>query len=166
MDYGHWTTTLDKFYPEDWVGFTYLITGNLPNGKKIFYIGKKFFQSTTHKAVKGKKNKKKVVKESNWKTYSGSSKFLLSLLEAYGEDKFDFEILSLHESRSSLAYHEVFLIVSLNAMREKYPDGTKVFANGLLPTVRFSLKDDSENELKMRKDLNNIREQITIDPQI
>ena len=58
-----------------YAGFVYLIT-NIKTGKK--YIGKKFFWSKrTLKPLKGKKTKRRVTKESDWKNYYGSCKKLL-----------------------------------------------------------------------------------------
>ena len=139
---GHWQ--FDKeFNPEEWVGFVYEIT-HLSSGRK--YLGKKFFWSTTRKAVKDRKNKKKVVKESNWKSYTGSSKWLLSEIALHGKENFSFKILSLHETRSSLAWSEVERIVSSNALRAKLMDGTKAYFNALCPPIKFTVNDESEKE--------------------
>ncbi len=52
---------------EEYIGFVYLIT-NLTNGKK--YIGKKLAKfKVTKKPLKGKKNKRRSTKESDWRTY-------------------------------------------------------------------------------------------------
>ena len=56
---------------EEYIGFVYLIT-NLTNNKK--YIGKKLTKfKVTKKPLKGKKNKRRSTKESDWRTYWGSS---------------------------------------------------------------------------------------------
>jgi hypothetical protein len=88
----------------DYEGFTYLIT-NLLNGKK--YVGKKsFWNYRTLKPLKGKRQKRHVKKESNWRDYWGSSKQLLADIEKYGEENFKREILSLHRNKWDLAYYE------------------------------------------------------------
>ena len=57
--------------PDDYEGFVYLIT-NTTTGQK--YIGKKLAKfKTTKPPLKGKKNKRRGTKESDWKTYWGSS---------------------------------------------------------------------------------------------
>ena len=56
--------------PEGTYGFVYEVTHN-PTGKK--YLGKKVLQfNRTLPPLKGQKRKRKVVKESDWKTYTGS----------------------------------------------------------------------------------------------
>jgi phage-related protein len=145
-DTGHWTFIKD-FDPLEWVGFVYLIT-NLTTGQK--YIGKKFFASTTHVKIKDRKNRKKVVKESNWKKYTGSSRQLTEDIELLGKDKFQFEILSLHESRSSLAWREVEMIVKNDALRAKLPNGEQAYYNGLCPPIRFTVLSESKKERDYR----------------
>ena len=50
--------------PENYFGFVYLIT-NLKSGKK--YIGRKYFGTTRRVKVAGKKRRKVVRKDSNWR---------------------------------------------------------------------------------------------------
>ena len=66
--------------PDEYEGFVYLIT-NKTNNKK--YIGKKLAKfKTTKPPLKGKKNKRRGYKESDWKDYWGSSDNLQSDVEA------------------------------------------------------------------------------------
>lgn len=88
----------------DYVGFVYLIT-NLQNDKK--YIGKKWFWSTKKlPPLKGKKRKRTVVKESDWKQYYGSSEEVKLLLEQLGKDNFKREILRLCKTKGECTYFE------------------------------------------------------------
>ena len=90
--------------PEEYVGFVYLIT-NLNTGKK--YIGKKLSKfKVTKKPLKGRKNKRRGTKESDWRSYWGSSDKLLADVETLGEDKFTREILHFCPSRGVLSYIE------------------------------------------------------------
>ena len=90
--------------PEGYIGFVYLIT-NLTNNRK--YIGKKLTEfKTTKPPLKGKKNKRRGTKESDWKTYYGSSDKLLADIAALGDDKFTREILFYCMSRGELSYIE------------------------------------------------------------
>ena len=89
---------------EDYVGFVYVIT-DLTNKKK--YVGKKLFQSTRRLApLKGKKRKRKVVKESDWKDYFGSSEEVKILVEDNGRDSFHREIIHLCYSKGEMSYLE------------------------------------------------------------
>ena len=83
--------------PEDCEAFVYLIT-NLTNDKK--YVGKKLAKfKTTKPPLKGKKNKRRGTKESDWRTYWGSSDHLNEDVLALGQDKFKREILYFCPSR-------------------------------------------------------------------
>ena len=84
--------------------FVYLIT-NLIDHKK--YVGKKLAKfKTTKKPLKGRKNKRRGTKESDWKTYWGSSEKLIADVEKHGEDKFTREILYYCPSRGVASYLE------------------------------------------------------------
>jgi|TARA_R110000851_G_scaffold147665_2_gene287645 hypothetical protein len=90
--------------PEGYIGFVYLIT-NLTSNRK--YIGKKLAEfKTTKPPLKGKKNKRRGTKESDWRTYWGSSEKLLADIAALGDDKFTREILFYCMSRGELSYIE------------------------------------------------------------
>ena len=89
---------------EEYIGFVYLIT-NLTNGKK--YIGKKLAKfKVTKKPLKGKKNKRRSTKESDWRTYWGSSDHLNADVEQLGPENFTREILYYCTSRGELSYSE------------------------------------------------------------
>jgi len=90
--------------PQDCEAFVYLIT-NLTDSKK--YVGKKLAKfKTTKKPLKGRKNKRRGTKESDWKTYWGSSENLISDIKTLGEDKFTREILYYCPSRGVASYLE------------------------------------------------------------
>lgn len=90
--------------PEDCEAFVYLIT-NKTNGMK--YVGKKLAKfKTTKPPLKGKKNKRRGYKESDWKTYWGSSDHLQADVKKYGEENFIREILHFCPSRGISSYLE------------------------------------------------------------
>jgi len=102
--------------PGDNYGYVYRIT-NLVNDKQ--YIGRKYFTLAATKQVKGKK--KKYRKESDWKTYFGSSKDLLEDVEKYGPEKFKREILRLCKNRTECSYYESRYILMEDALlRDDY----------------------------------------------
>ena len=90
--------------PDDCEAFVYLITNNT-NGK--MYVGKKLAKfKTTKPPLKGKKNKRRGYKESDWQTYWGSNDHLKEDVEKLGEDKFTREILYMCPSRGVASYLE------------------------------------------------------------
>ena len=88
--------------PQDVEGFVYLIT-NLTNNKK--YIGKKLAKfKTTKPPLKGKKNKRRGHKESDWRDYWGSSDKLNEDVQILGPKNFTREILYFCKSRGEMSY--------------------------------------------------------------
>jgi hypothetical protein len=103
------------FNTDDYYGYVYM-TINLENGRK--YIGKKIFKHTTNKKL-GKKelaalptqrgrtpSKKKVIKESDWKTYYGSADEVKQWAKSTSPDKLIRVILRLCHSSKELTYYE------------------------------------------------------------
>ena len=90
--------------PEDCEAFVYLIT-NLTNNKK--YVGKKLAKfKTTKPPLKGKKNKRRGTKESDWRIYWGSNDHLKADVLELGEDQFTREILQYCACRGIASYIE------------------------------------------------------------
>ena len=146
MDYGHWLFNVE-FSPSDWFGFIYKIT-ELDTGRE--YIGKKQFFNTTRKIIKGRKNRKKIISESNWRVYTGSSDNLNASIELKGKNNYKFEILSLHSTKGSLHYAEVESQVTENVLREVLTDGkTKKFYNKVISGVKFIPPAKTKEEIKV-----------------
>jgi hypothetical protein len=101
----HWLYTgkLLLEAPENYFGFVYIIT-NKTSGKK--YIGRKYFGTTRRVKVAGKKRRKVVRKDSNWKEYTGSSKNLNSDILKLGKENFKFQILIMGETKGQVNYLE------------------------------------------------------------
>jgi len=134
MDNGHWQYAIEIDFGE-WFGFIYRVV-EISTGRE--YIGKKQFKSFTKKKVAGRKNKKSVVKQSDWKTYTGSSTHLNMAIDENGKDNYAFFIESLHSTRGSLFYAEVDLQIRENVLREKLNDGeTPKYFNKQVAGVRF-----------------------------
>jgi hypothetical protein len=54
--------------------------------------------------------------ESNWKTYMGSSKWLLKDIEKMGKEHFKFEIIAEYKNRRSLRYYELYYQMKFNVL--------------------------------------------------
>jgi len=90
--------------PEEYEGFVYLIT-NLTNGRK--YIGKKLAKFKTSKPpLKGKKNRRRGYRESDWQDYWSSSDKLQADVAELGMENFTREILYFCTSRAEMSYLE------------------------------------------------------------
>jgi len=107
--------------PENTYGFIYQVT-HLPTGKK--YIGKKVLYFERNVTL-GKKElqilkqerkaqgiggrtplKKKITKESDWKTYYGSQKEILELVKEAKQEDFKREVLQFVLNKKLLTYYE------------------------------------------------------------
>ena len=95
---------LVKELPNECEAFVYLIT-NLSNNMK--YVGKKLSKfKTTKPPLKGRKNKRRGTKESDWRTYWGSNAQLVDDVLRLGEHRFTREILYYCPSRGVASYLE------------------------------------------------------------
>lgn len=99
---------------KEYQGFVYKIT-NCKTGR--YYIGKKFFWSKKSRPpLKGRKNKRRYVVESDWKSYWGSSPVLKADVEKYGVDSFERSILKCCFSKFDCAYEELWYQVELGVL--------------------------------------------------
>jgi hypothetical protein len=90
--------------PKGCEAFVYLIT-NKTNG--MMYVGKKLAKFKVTKApLKGKKNKRRSTKESDWREYWGSSDRLNADVEQLGPENFTREVLYFCPSRGIASYLE------------------------------------------------------------
>lgn len=125
--------------PEDCEAFVYLIT-NTTNNRK--YIGKKLAKrKVTRPPLKGKKNKRRSTKESDWRTYWGSSEHLKNDVNELGEDKFIREILYYCPSRGSAGYLEAREQFVRNVL------ASDEYYNGII-NVRIGQSDSLQEALK------------------
>lgn len=90
--------------PEGTFGFIYEVT-HTPTGRK--YIGKKvLYFNRTLPPLAGQKRKRKVVKESDWKTYYGSHQEIVELIKEGKQEEFTKQILCFVPSKKLLTYYE------------------------------------------------------------
>lgn len=148
-NFGHWIVK-KEFDPSSWFGFVYRIT-ELDTGRE--YIGKKQLLMMRRVAVKGKKNKKIIYKESDWRKYTGSCKDLNEQIKLKGMDNYKFEIMSLHKTKASLYYAEVKAQVMEDVMRVRLADGTKKFYNGQIGAVKFKVPVELLEEIEYNQTL-------------
>jgi len=105
MDTGHWILGENVILSDETFGFIYEITNNINNKK---YIGKKQCKTKyKRKPLKGKKNKRIEIKETEWKTYTSSSVELNNDIMKFGKENFTFEIIRICGSKWELAYFEI-----------------------------------------------------------
>jgi|TARA_B110000858_G_scaffold167106_1_gene194805 hypothetical protein len=130
--------------PEDCEAFVYLIT-NLNNDKK--YVGKKLAKfKTTKKPLKGRKNKRRGTKESDWKTYWGSSEKLVDDVEKLGEHRFTREIIYYCSNRGTASYLEAQEQFERKVLEtDEYYNGIINVRIGGSKILRESLKKISKN---------------------
>jgi hypothetical protein len=84
--------------------FVYLITNKISG---MMYVGKKLAKfKITKPPLKGKKNKRRSTKESDWREYWGSSDRLNADVEQLGPENFTREILHFCPSRGIASYLE------------------------------------------------------------
>jgi hypothetical protein len=90
--------------PKNTFGFIYEVIHN-PTGDK--YLGKKVLQFNRKlPPLKGQKRKRKVVKESDWKTYYGSHQTIKQLLKEGKQEEFSREIIQFVPTKKLLTYFE------------------------------------------------------------
>jgi hypothetical protein len=148
----HWEYNNEPIHelPEEVFGFVYLIT-NLTNNKK--YIGRKQRSKTVSKPRKNKDGtkslrKQKVVTESTWATYTGSSISLNQDINKLGKDNFKFEILGYAYTKGQLAYLEENIQHRLGVIFK----GNEYY-NDSVGSRRFMNVKTDERFLKVLKDI-------------
>lgn len=120
--------------PKGTFGFIYEVQ-HIPTGRR--YIGKKVLQfNRTLPPLKGTKRKRKVVKESDWKTYYGSHKEIKDLIKENKQDEFRREILMYVPSKKLLTYYETKFLFIKEVLE---PNGNSYINDNIL--AKFYRKD-------------------------
>ena len=136
-DFGHWLINEDV-QPFDYFGFVYRIT-NRKTGRS--YIGKKQIIYNRRMKVKGRKNRKHVKKESDWKEYTGSCNELNGDIEILGKEGFKFEILKFCSTKAELGYTETMYQFKEEVLDKKFEDGSRKYYNSNIMNRWFVKKE-------------------------
>ena len=130
---GEAMTSVEEFPPSTF-GFVYRVihepTGKIYIGKKVLQFNRKAKLTKRDLALyegqSGRKPSfKRVIKESDWKTYYGSHKEILALIKEGKQDEFKREILTLSPTKKLLTYEEtkaLFLYEVLQKPDEYFND--------------------------------------------
>jgi len=105
-------------FPNDTFGFIYRII-HIPTQKQ--YIGKKqLISNRTLPPLKGTKRKRKIQKESDWKTYYGSHSTIKQMIKDGKADEFIREIIEFATSKKQLTYLETRYLFQYRVL--EFPD--------------------------------------------
>lgn len=132
--------------PDEYEGFVYLIT-NLTNNRK--YVGKKLARfKTTKPPLKGRKNKRRGTKESDWRDYWGSSDKLLEDVALLGKENFTREILYFCKGRGEMSYLEAREQFERRVLEsDEYYNGIINVRVGGSATLRQALQEHTQGKI-------------------
>jgi len=125
MSLGHWKYSGEPFDVNEYFGFIYIITNKI-SGKK--YLGRKFFH--VHQ-------KKKRVRESPWRSYTGSCKPLNADIKELGKGNFTFDIFRLYTTRGGLSYFETYHLCAHDVLTQRDGDGNRTWYNSHIGAVKW-----------------------------
>ena len=132
--------TFDSEDIQDNYGFIYRIT-NTTNGYD--YVGRKYFTTVKKRPpLKGKKNKRREIVETDWKEYWGSSPRLQADIDTLGRDKFTREIIHLCKSRGETNYMEAYY---------QFTEGVLLRENNYNGIIQIKLGKNSVKDVKFTK---------------
>lgn len=110
---------LKKRIPDDVYGFVYKVTCHLPDYADYIYIGSKAMysnrsvklskkkQTELYKGRGKKPTKTRQIKESDWESYTTSSKIINELIKQHAIEAFTWEIIDYGFSKADLLLKEV-----------------------------------------------------------
>jgi hypothetical protein len=140
--------------PIRYFGFVYIISCEI-DGKK--YVGKKQYWKSRSGAVgcKSKVSDRSSVKwkpdcwtESDWRTYTGSSKSFNEHIKIQGKENFTFTILRQCRSKGSLHYAEIEEQVSRGVLVSKLENGEYEYFNRQIASIKFRPPDEYPDSAK------------------
>jgi len=126
---------VDPRIEETFFGFVYKVT-EISTGR-IYYGSKRFSFKTTKKPLKGRVNKRRGKKPSDWQTYTTSSTKINELVQLNGINSFKWEILKLVDCAWDLQYEEALRIIESNALRDNkyFNDYIRMHLGGKKPKL-------------------------------
>lgn len=136
---GHWEFP-EKMGDKKYVGFIYVIFDNY---MKKAYIGKKLFRGT------GKLNRGK---ESNWKKYISSSKFVQTNIGGRPIEEFEFICIEQYRTKGTLSYAETWSLCMVEAPT------SNIWMNKLIGKVSWNVSESISDRHRQR--LNQIVERL------
>ena len=93
----------------------------------MMYIGKKMFRGM------GKKNKNQ---QSNWRVYTGSSKFLQEEIEIYGKENFEFYVIEQYYTKGGWSWAEIWSQVTMET-----PSNNDMWYNKLIEKCSWKVTE-------------------------
>jgi len=132
LDNGHWSFCEQVPYTL-YSGFVYMIRNKLSG---MMYIGKKNFRGA------GKLNKGK---QSNWRSYTGSSKQVNEDIEKLGKENFEFYIIECYHNKGSVSYAEAW-----SQHYAEIPTNNDKFYNRFIDKVSWKVSEPITDRHKRR----------------
>lgn len=143
IDRGHWTEGITP-NPKKYFGFIYIITdettGRAYIGKKQFYMAKSGAKGCKSRIANRSHTrwKPECWKESDWRTYSGSSKSFTKWMKENPKHKYTYKIIRHAKSRGDLTYYELKELWKRNVLVTKLPDKSDyVYFNRQIGAIKY-----------------------------
>jgi len=105
IDWDYYPVEISRNEYQDYVGFVYVIIEE--DTDMVYYGIKKFWKKVRYKPLKGKKNKRIKIVETDWKTYDTSSPIMQQKLEEK-RTNYKKQILRVCESVTEMKAHEAY----------------------------------------------------------
>jgi Zn-dependent peptidase ImmA (M78 family) len=136
--------------PENAIGYIYLITNLLSNriyiGRKMLSSNRKVRLTKKEKLLPENKRKtfKRVVKETDWKLYWGSSDDLKTDIKLLGEENFKREILLFTTNKTDTSFYEMYFQIKEDVLfidsYNKHIANTKFYKGKITNEIKTNFK--------------------------
>ncbi len=138
---GHWKGA--KADPYHYLGFIYIISDDTINrhyiGKKQYWLRRGRIKGCRRVVTDKQSNKfsMRCWKESDWRTYKGSSPSLCKHMRKYPDNKYDFRILYQCRSKGELHYMELKELWSRDVIAKQNDEGGYEYFNRSIGAIKF-----------------------------